>query len=386
MQPADLADSVVRALPSDARVAVVHEWFTRWSGSEAVLEQLLACLPKADLFALTSHPDAEGTRRLAGRTVTTSFIQRLPFGARHPQLWLPLLPRAAEQLDLRGYDLVISNSHCVAKGVITSPDCLHIAYIHSPARYAWDLQHTYASSVPWPLRYWWRRNMHQFRMWDAVSAQRPDVLACNSAFIARRIAHAWRREAHVIYPPVDVEDFTPAGDREDIYVTASRMVGYKQMPLIAEAFATMGTRRLCMIGDGPDLARVKAIAARSPNIEVIGHATRPELIRRLRSARAFIFAAEEDFGISPVEAMACGTPVIAFGTGGAAETVIDGVTGLLFHQQTAAGVIDAVKRFEAGPNLESSACRMQAEVFSPRLFRAQFTALVTDALNHRKSR
>lgn len=356
------------------RIAVVHEWFTRWAGSEAVLEQILACLPGADLFAITSRPDAEGLRRLAGRTVRTSFIQRLPFGARAPQLWLPLLPLAAEQLDLRGYDVVVSNSHCVAKGVITGPDCLHLAYVHSPARYAWDLQHEYQSRVPWPLRPLWAAQMARLRSWDAASACRPTRLAANSAYIARRIRRAWGREAEVIHPPVDIAAFTPGGTRDDAYLTASRLVGYKRVPLIAEAFAAMPGRRLRIVGDGADLARVRAIAARAPNIEVLGHIPREELIAHMRRARAFVFAAEEDFGIVPVEAMACGTPVIAFGRGGAAESVLDKRTGRLFAEQNVAAIIAAVEDLERGPDPDPAVCRARAEEFAPANFRARFTA------------
>jgi glycosyltransferase involved in cell wall biosynthesis len=361
------------------RIAIVHEWFTRWAGSEAVLEQILVCFPSADLFAISSHPDAAGERWLAGRSVRTSFIQRLPFGARMPQLWLPLLPLAAELLDLRGYDLVVSNSHCVAKGVITSPDCRHLAYVHSPARYAWDLQQEYQASLPWLARPLWAWQMHRLRNWDAVSAQRPDSMACNSAYIAGRIRHAWRREATVIHPPVDVAAFTPSGGREDVYVTASRMVGYKRMPLIAEAFAAMPGRRLCIIGDGSDLARVRAIAARAPNITVLGHVPRAEMIAHLRRARAFVFAAEEDFGIAPVEAMACGTPVIAFARGGAAETVIDGVTGRLFSEQSAAAIVAAVEAFERAPQPDPQVCRDRALLFAPERFRERFSAFAATA-------
>jgi glycosyltransferase involved in cell wall biosynthesis len=358
------------------RIAIVHEWFTRWSGSEAVLAEILTCLPGADLFAMTSRPDVEGSRHLAGRTVRTSFVQRLPGGSRWPQAYLPLLPWAAEHLDLRGYDLVVSNSHCVAKGVITSPDARHLAYVHSPMRYAWDLQHEYLSRTPWPLRPAWSGLMHRLRLWDASSAARPDAIACNSAYIARRIRHAWRREAEVLHPPVDVAAFTPAGSREDVYVTASRMVGYKRMPMIAEAFARMPGRRLRIIGDGADLPRVRTIARRAANIEVLGHIPRPQLIEQLRHARAFVFAAEEDFGIAPVEAMACGTPVIAFGRGGAAESVQDGVTGRLFPEQTAAALQAAVDMFEEGPPPDSAACRRRAEEFAPEKFRERFQRFV----------
>lgn len=362
------------------RIAVVHEWFTRWAGSEAVLEQILACLPDADLFAITSRPDAEGLRRLAGRRVRTSLVQRLPLGARAPQAWLPLLPLAAELLDLRGYDLVVSNHHCVAKGVITSPDAVHLAYVHSPARYAWDLQHEYARRVAWPLRPLWAWQMHRLRAWDAASAARPDAIACNSAYIARRVRHAWRREASVIHPPVEVAAFTPEGLREDVYVTASRLVPYKQVPLIAEAFAAMPGRRLQIVGDGPDLARVHALARGHANIEVLGHVPRAELIARLRAARAFVFAAEEDFGIAPVEAMACGTPVIAFARGGAAESVLEGRTGRLFPAQSAAAIRQAVEAFEQGPAIDHAACRARALDFAPERFRERFAAFCTAAL------
>lgn len=358
------------------KVAIVHEWFSRWAGSEAVLGQIMTCLPGADLFAITSQPDAEGIRHLGDHRVRTSFIQRLPGGSRWPQAYLPLLPWAAEQLDLRGYDLVVSNSHCVAKGVITSPDCRHVAYVHSPPRYAWDLRHEYQARVPWPLRPLWAWQMHRLRAWDAASAVRPDALACNSAYIARRIRHAWGRDAEVIFPPVDVSAFTPEGRREDVYVTASRMVTYKHIPLIAEAFAVMPGRRLRIIGDGQDLKKVRAIAARAPNIEVLGYVPRSELIRQLRLARAFVFAAEEDFGIAPVEAMACGTPVIAFGRGGAAESVIAGTTGSFFHELSATAIVAAVTAFERTTGFDPAACRTRALSFSAEAFRDRFEAFL----------
>jgi len=358
------------------RVAVVHEWFTRWAGSEMVLEQILACAPHADVFALTCRPDDVGRAKLAGRDVSTSFIQRLPGGARRPQLYLPLLPWAAERLDLRGYDLVISNSHCVAKGVITSPDCCHVAYVHSPARYAWDLQSEYLKQVPRILRPLWSYQMHRLRQWDALSSMRPDALACNSAYITRRISHAWRRTAEVIYPPVDVAAFTPEGERGDEYLTASRLVGYKRVPLIAEAFAGMPGRRLRVIGDGGDMPALRSIAVRAPNITVCGHVDRSELIHRMQRAKAFVFAAEEDFGIAPVEAMACGSPVIAYRRGGACESVIEGRTGVFFDQQTAPSIRAAIEAFESGDTLDPAACRERALSFSPAQFREAFASFL----------
>jgi glycosyltransferase involved in cell wall biosynthesis len=354
------------------RIAIVHEWFTRWAGSEAVLEQILACLPGADLFAITSRPDADGLRHLGDRRIRTSFVQRLPGGARWPQAYLPLLPWAAEQLDLRGYDVVVSNSHCVAKGVITSPDCRHLAYVHSPARYAWDLQHEYQARVPWPFRPLWSWQMHRLRAWDAASAVRPDAIACNSAYIARRIRHAWGRSAEVIHPPVDTSAFTPGGVRGNTFLTASRLVGYKRVPLIVEAFAAMPEHQLVVIGDGPEMAAVRRAAGRTANIRILGHVPRGELIEHMRSARAFVFAAEEDFGIAPVEAMACGTPVIAFGRGGAAESVVDGETGLLFQEQSSKAIRATVARWCSLPPLASAACVARAAAFGEMAFRERF--------------
>ena len=369
---------------SQLRVAVVHEWLTRWSGSEVVLEQILACFPQAHLFAVSFRPDTEGLKRLAGRTITTSIIQRLPGGAAHPQLWLPWLPQAIEQLDLRNFDLVISNSHCVAKGVITSPDCVHVAYVHSPARYAWDLHEVYASQVPWILRGWWRRQMHRFRAWDTASAVRPDAIACNSAYIARRIGRAWGRQAEVIHPPVTTTDIPlVTGTRENFYVTASRLVGYKQVPLIARAFSRRPDRQLRIIGDGPDLTELRQICRSAPNILLLGHLPRAKMLRELGTARAFVFAAEEDFGISPVEALACGTPVIAFRRGGATETIEEGVTGVFFPDQDEGSLLEALARFESLPAFNPESLRNAAQRFDPEVFRARFSAFVADKLRDR---
>jgi glycosyltransferase involved in cell wall biosynthesis len=361
------------------RVAVIHEWFTRWAGSEAVLEQMLLCFPDADLFALTSNPDVEGARRLTGRTVHTSFVQRLPGGRRWPQAWLPVLPHAVEGFDLRGYGLVLSNSHCVAKGVRVDPKAHHIAYVHTPARYAWDKRQEYAARLPWVMRPLWNRQMRRLRAWDRRSAGRPDVLACNSTFVARRITHAWRRVATVIPPPVEVAEFTPGDAREDVYVTVSRLAGYKRVPLLAEAFAAMPGRRLRIIGDGPDLPSVRAIARRARNIELLGYLPRAEIVAHLQRARAFVFAAEEDFGIAPVEAMACGTPVVAFGRGGVRDSVIEGVTGGFFHQQTPAAVIAGIEAFERAPSPSPERCRARALEFAPEHFRRRFLDLVQAA-------
>ena len=360
------------------RIAIVHEWFTQWSGSEQVLEQMLACFPEADLFAVTSSPDRQGAQVLGERRIRTSFVQKLPFGRRLPQLWLPILPLAIEQLDLRGYDLVISNSHCVAKGVICSPYTRHLAYVHSPMRYAWDLRQEYAAKLPFVVRSIWNYAMHRLRSWDALSAMRPDALACNSHYIASRIRHAWNRPSTVIYPPVDVASFSPGGgERDDVYISVSRMVPYKRMVVIARAFSRMPKRTLHMIGTGSEYREIQEIAAKHKNIRLLGHVSRADLIYRLGRARAFIFAAEEDFGIAPVEAQACGTPVIAFARGGATESVIPGVTGLFFHEQSESAIIEAVDAFEQRASFDPDECRKNAEAFSIVMFRERFLAWVS---------
>jgi glycosyltransferase involved in cell wall biosynthesis len=371
----------VKTLATGLRTAIVHEWFTRWAGSEQVLEQMLQVVPQADVFAITSRPDVEGQRRLAGRTVRTSFIQRLPLGARMPQMYLPWLPWAVEGLDVRAYDLVICSSHCVAKGVIARPGACQVAYVHSPMRYAWDLQDEYLRRVPALLQPWWSRTMHGLRQWDTLSAARLDHIAANSGYIAQRIRRAWRREASVIHPPVDVTAFSPGTEpRGGFFVTASRLVGYKRVPLIAEAFARRPDLWLTIIGDGADMPIIRRIAARAPNISVLGHVTRERLIRTVQTARAFVFAAEEDFGIAPVEAMACGTPVIAFGRGGAAESVVDGQTGLFFDEQTVASLTSAIERFLAMPAFDPGACVRRADEFSQERFRERFAAFLATSL------
>ncbi len=362
------------------KIALVHEWFTRWAGSEAVIEQILAVVPDADLFALTSRPDAEGKRRLAGRKVQTSFIQRLPLGSRAPQLYLPLLPWAAERLNVTAYDVVICSSHCAAKGVIARPDACQVAYVHTPMRYAWDLQNDYQARIPLPMRPLWSRAMHGLRQWDTTSASRLDAIAANSGYIARRIRRSWRRESEVIHPPVDTSAFTPDGVRGTTFLTASRLVGYKRVPAIVQAFASMPEHQLIVIGDGPEMAAVRRAAARTRNISILGHVPRAELIGHMRSARAFLFAAEEDFGIAPVEAMACGTPVIAFGRGGATETVVDGRTGSFFHEQSPEAIADAVRRFCAGSPPDPADCVAQAARFQHSAFRERFRAFLDTAI------
>lgn len=308
------------------KVAVVHDWLTQIAGSERVLEEILRLYPDATLFAVIDCVPPEQRGFLQGRAVRTSFIQKFPFARRFYRHYLSLMPLAIEQLDLSGFDLVISSSHAVAKGVLTGPDQLHVSYIHSPMRYAWDLQHQCLRESRMehgPLSWLARWQLHGLRIWDQRTANGVDHMIANSAFIARRIRKIYRRDATVIYPPVDVEMFTPGAPGEragEFYLTASRVVPHKRMDLIVEAFRQLPDRRLVVIGAGPALKRIRHGAP--PNVQFLGYQPVEVLRDHMRRARAFIFAAEEDFGIIPVEAQACGTPVIAFGKGGVTETVV----------------------------------------------------------------
>jgi glycosyltransferase involved in cell wall biosynthesis len=369
-----------------ARIAVVHDWLWDFAGSERVLAEILRCLPQADLFALIDRmPEAERAP-LGGRRARTSFLQGMPGAGRHRAWYLPLMPIAIEQLDVTGYDLVISSSHTVAKGVIVAPDTLHLCYVHSPMRYAWDQQFEYlrAEHAESGLKSLLLRGLlHRLRLWDHRSAAGVDHFAANSAFVARRIAKAWRRDAEVIHPPVDVDFHVPgaAGGtaRDDYYVAVSRLMGYKRVDLLVEAFRELPDRRLLVVGDGPELRRLKSLAG--ANVAFAGHLPAAQLLEHLQRARAFLFAAVEDFGIAPVEAMACGTPVIALARGGAAETVagLDArqPTGVLFAEQSAAAVARAVREFEASAQrITPQACRERAERYSAARFRSEFMDFV----------
>jgi len=364
------------------KIAIVHDWLVTFAGAERVLAELFEIWPEADLFSVIDFLSDEDRAHLKGKHATTTFIQRLPQAKKRYQTYLPLMPHAIEQLDLSGYDLVISSSHAVAKGVLTGPDQLHISYVHSPIRYAWDLQHQYLkeanlnNGLKGKLA---RIILHYVRIWDQRTAAGVDAFVANSHFIARRISKAYRREAKVIYPPVDISRFTPAGDKDDFYLTASRMVPYKRMPMIVEAFSAMPDKRLVVIGTGPELAKAKEVAG--PNVTLLGYQDFACLLDHMRRARAFVFAAEEDFGITPIEAQACGTPVIAFGRGGVLETVrgleAQHPTGVFYPEQTVQSLCAAVHQFEAlEMPISQQACRQNAERFAIKRFRQEMRTFV----------
>lgn len=365
--PNPSADPLARA-----RVAVVCDWLTVYAGGEKVLEQILGVVPHAELYSLVDFLPAEQRGFIGHKPVTTSFIQRLPFAKTHYRQYLPLMPLAIEQFDLSGYDLVISSSHAVAKGVLTGPDQLHLCYCHSPIRYAWDLQAQYlreSGLERGPKGALARLLLHRIRLWDSRTPNGVDAFIANSEFIARRVHKVYRRDATVIYPPVDVAGFTLQEHKEDFYFTASRMVPYKKIDLIVEAFAGMPDKKLVVIGSGPDFEKIRAKAG--PNVELLGFQPFEVLKSYMQRARAFVFAAKEDFGIVPLEAQACGTPVVAFGKGGSLETVRAGETGVFFGEQTAPSIQEAVRRFET-LSFDPETVRRHAERFSAPRFRDEF--------------
>lgn len=358
------------------RVAVVHDFLYTYAGAERVLEQILSVFPHADLFSLFDFLPAEQRGFLGNRTVRSSFLQRLPFARRKHRAYLPLMPLAVEQLDVSAYDLVLSSSYLAAKGVLTRPDQLHLCYCHTPVRFAWDLQKQYLDQVGLSRgvrSVFAKLVLHYIRTWDVRSANGVDIFMANSDYVGRRIQKVYRRESTTIYPPVDTAYFTPGETKSDFYLTASRMVPYKRIDLIVDAFSAMPQRRLIVVGDGPEMQRIKAKAG--PNVTLVGHQTAEQLREYMQLARGFVFAAEEDFGIAPVEAMACGTPVIAFGRGGASESVIDGQTGVFFSVQNVTSLVDAIERFEA-VEWDANQIRERAEMFSAARFRERLTQYV----------
>ena len=366
------------------KVAIVHEWLDTYAGSERVVEQFLRIWPDADLYCVCDFLPENERAFLQGHTPRTSFIQRLPGAKKHFRKYLPLMPIAIEQFDMTGYDLVVSSNHAVAKGVLTGPGQLHVSYVHSPMRYAYDLQHQYLREsgndrgLKGAITRWM---LHRLRIWDRSSAAGVDVLVGNSSYIAERIMKVWRREAEVVHPPVDVARFALAHGKQDHFLVASRMVPYKRIELVAEAFRRMPGRQLRIIGDGVNMPAVRAAAGDAPNISFMGRVDQPTLVREMQQAAAVIHAAEEDFGIAIVEAQACGTPMIAFARGGATDIVrpppAPDPTGLLFPDQTADSLIAAVEQFAGMRDaFTPEACRANAEQFSEENFRARMQALV----------
>ena len=357
------------------KVAVVHDWLDTLGGSEQVLEQILSLYPDADLYLVVDFMAKAKDSPLNGHRIESSFIQRLPFARRRFRNYLPLMPFAIRQFDLSGYDLVLSSSHCVAKGVKSHPGQVHICYCHTPMRYIWDMEQDYLqdNGITGAKALLVRYLFHRLRQWD-VHNHGVDFFVANSQFIAERIRKCYDRDATVIYPPVDVDRFELCEAKEDYYVVVSRLVSQKKVELIVEAFARMKDKKLVVVGDGPCMDAVRRVATR--NVTVTGHLPLEAMRSYLKTARAFVFASLEDFGMVMVEAQACGTPVIAYGKGGALE-IVTPETGLFFEEQSAASIVAAVKKFESGlDQFSPRACHENAQRFRRELFLESYAAFI----------
>ena len=376
--------SSVTNLPDNINCALVHEWLTprATGGSELVVREILACVD-ADLYAAIDFESTNPDSYLYQRQIGTTFLQHLPGAKNGVQKYLPLMPIAIEQLDLRQYDIILSSSHAVAKGVLASPQQLHLCYCHTPMRYAWDLTFDYLhhSRVGRGLPgIFTRYLLHRLRQWDVLSANRVDYFIANSHFTASRIWRCYRREAEVVYPPVNIDRFSCRADKEDFYLVVCRLVSYKQVAPIVAAFNENG-KQLVVIGTGTELSGLQQIA--KSNVTILGYQPNHVVRDYLARAKAFVYAACEDFGIVLVEAQACGTPVIAYGVGGAAETVLDirthpdCGTGILFFQQTSAAIKDAIATFETYERqFQAAGIRAHAESFATSVFRSRYLSLV----------
>ena len=361
--------------------AIVHDWFAGYSGSERVVESFTNIFPDVPVHVLFNLLTKEEQNIVTKNSeVITSFIQKLPGIKNNHRKYLPLFPYAVEQFDLSNYDLILSSSHAVAKGVLTNSNQLHICYCHTPMRYAWDLTHQYLreSNLERGLFGLFAKIiLHYIRIWDASNVNRVDYFIANSNYIKKRIKKVYGKESEVIYPPVDTEKFKCETQKDNYYLTASRLVPYKRIDLIAQAFTNMPDKKLIIIGDGPEEKKIKAHSGK--NIELVGYQNGEALAKYMQKAKAFVFAADEDFGIMVVEALSCGTPVIAFNKGGVTETIKNGETGILFNEQSVNSIIDAVKTFEQKENnFNSISLSNYAKQFDRKIFEEKLNKFVTD--------
>ena len=360
--------------------ALIHDWFSVYAGSEKCVESFTNIWDDFEVYSLIDFlSDKDRELILKGKKANTSFVQNLPKAKEKYRNYLPFFPLAIEQFDLSEYDVILSSSHAVAKGVLTHSNQLHISYIHTPIRYAWDLYHQYLreSGLDKGLKGKLAKYfLHKIRIWDMSTINRVDHYIANSHYIARRIKKVYGKESTVIYPPVDVEKFKFCEEKQEFYMTASRMVPYKKIDMIVEAFSKTD-KRLIVIGTGPDMEKIKTKAGK--NVELMGYQSDAVMIDMMQKAKAFIFAAEEDFGITPVEAQACGTPVICLGRGGTKETVIDMVSGVHFIEQTVDALLEAVEKFEKNSDsFEPKKIRENALRFSKERFEKEIEAFVNE--------
>ena len=366
------------------KIAFVHDWLVTYAGAERVLEQMLNCFPEADLFSTVEFLKDNEKDFIKNKKVKTSFIQKLPFAKKKYRNYLPLMPLALEQLDLSGYDLIISSSHAVAKGIISGPNQIHICMCYTPIRYAWDLQNQYLkdSKLEKGVKgFFLKLILHYIRIWDKSNSSGVDHFIAISNFISKRIKKFYGRDSDVIYPPVDLEKFKLNSEvRSDYYVTCSRMVSYKKIDLIVDTFSNeLKDKKLLVIGDGPDRKKIQKLA--KSNVTFLGSANDEILYDKISNSKAFIFAAYEDFGIAPIEAQSCGTPVIAFGKGGALETIkgMDSIkpTGVFFKKQNSKSLAESVLIFEKNySKFIPENCRDNAKRFSIERFKNEFKTFI----------
>ncbi|MGG8211127.1 glycosyltransferase family 4 protein [Klebsiella aerogenes] len=371
-------------MSDNINIGIVADWLVTYAGSEKVIKEFIDVFPSSELYSVVDFLSDSNRELFSGKKAKTTFIQKMPFAKSKYQKYLPLMPLAIEQLDMSGHDVVLSSSHAVAKGILTGPDQLHISYVHSPIRYAWDLQHQYLreSGLSEGLKGFIAKYLlHKIRIWDYRTANGVDHFIANSKFISRRIHKVYGRSSDVIYPPVDVNNFTLNENKDNYYFTASRLVPYKRIDLIVDAFNEMPEKKLVVVGDGSEMDKIKSKA--KGNIEILGYQPNNIMQKHMQNAKAFVFAAEEDFGITPVEAQACGTPVIAFGKGGVLETIIpegnQSPTGVFFDTQEPGSIIESVNKFESMQDLfEPIECRRNAEKFSEERFRTEINTYIRD--------
>ena len=363
------------------KVAIVQEWLVTVGGSDKVVKAILDVFPDADIYTLVAKKEVCDELGIPWEKVHTSFIQKMPLGTKKQRAYLPLFPFAIEQFDLRGYDVVISSSHCVAKGILTKADQLHICYCHSPIRYCWDMYNEYLeeSHLDKGFKSWLVRLMlHPIRQFDAIAGSRVDYYISNSDYVGQRIRKTYRRKAKTIHPNIDISNFELCNDKQEYYIASSRLVAYKKIDTIIEAFNQMPDKKLVVIGGGPNLEAYRKLA--KDNVTVMGYQPFDVLKDKMQHAKAFVFAADEDFGMIPIEAQSCGTPVIAYGHGGSLETVNGGKTGLFFNEQTPEAIVEAVNKFETmgSQPFAPADCRQWAEGFSEERFKREIKEFVEE--------
>lgn len=366
------------------KVAIVQEWLVTVGGSDKVVKAILDVFPDADIYTLVAKKEVCDELGIPWEKVHASFIQKMPLGTKKHRAYLPLFPFAIEQFDLRGYDVVISSSHCVAKGILTKADQLHICYCHSPIRYCWDMYNEYLeeSHLDKGFKSWLVRLMlHPIRQFDAIAGSRVDYYISNSDYVGQRIRKTYRRKATTIHPNIDISHFELCEEKQDYYLASSRLVAYKKIDTIIEAFNQMPDKKLVVIGGGPNLEVYRKLA--KDNVTVMGYQPFDVMKNKMQHAKAFVFAADEDFGMIPIEAQSCGTPVIAYGHGGSLETVNGGKTGLFFNEQTPEAIVEAVNKFESmgSQPFAPGDCRQWAEGFSEERFKREIKEFVEEKYN-----